>query len=330
MKNRILGQEEYTLFEKILKASQAGLMSSMKDFLISTYGENEVIYTKDYIIAKGEIPVGIVAHTDTVHTKCIQELFYDRDKNVLWSPEGLGADDRAGVYSIVEIIRRGYKPTIILTTEEEKGGVGASILISEHGKSPSDLNFLIELDRRGEEDCVFYSCDNADFEEYIEDFGFKTNWGSFSDISIIAPVWKIAAVNLSIGYEDEHSKGERLYVNWMFNTIDKVCTILDSVTEEDRFEYIESKDPFRGYTGGYDYMDVAYGYNSIFSDYKREGELCWGCLGTFDSEIMIYKDNQAYCGDCYPKYFSTCIQCGKDYEDQHKVHLLCEDCREVL
>lgn len=328
MNNRVLNKEEFSLFEKILKASQDGLLSSMKEFLSSTYGNDRIVATKDYIIAFGDSPVALVAHMDTVHTTVIKELFYDREQNVMWSPEGLGADDRAGVYAMVEIIRRGYRPTLILTTDEEKGGVGASILANDYQEAPCDLNFLIELDRRGEEDCVFYDCDNPEFEDYIEDFGFKSNWGSFSDISILAPAWKIAAVNLSIGYEDEHTKVERLYLNWMFNTIDKVSVILESVTPEDKFEYIESKSAFRNYTGGYDYMDDAYGYSSIFSDYKKDGELCWGCLGTFDSEMMICKNNQAYCGDCYPKYYSTCIECGKDYEDQHKVHLMCEECRE--
>ena len=32
--------------------------------------------------------------------------------------------------------------------------------------------------------------------EYIESFGFKVECGSFTDISIISPVWKTAAVNL--------------------------------------------------------------------------------------------------------------------------------------
>ena len=198
----------------------------------------------------------------------------------MWSPEGIGADDRAGVFAIVEILKRGLRPTIILTTDEEIGGVGASKLVEDIPEAPCKLNFLIELDRRGSEDCVFYDCDNPFFEDYIEDFGFITNWGSFSDISYIAPKWGMAAVNLSIGYEHEHSKSEILNVSWMFNTIYKVCNILENVHEEDVFEYIPAKNTFQRY-------DIGYDYDPSFQEWRRNDgkELCWGCLGMSKQDI---------------------------------------------
>jgi hypothetical protein len=67
---------------------------------------------------------------------------------------------------------------------------------------------MIELDRQGRDDAVFYDCDNPEFEEYITKFDFVSDWGTYSDISTIAPSWECAAVNLSIGYFDEHSYAE--------------------------------------------------------------------------------------------------------------------------
>lgn len=334
MANRILNNEEFTLFKKILQSTQEGLMTSLEGFLGSIY-EDRMVVTDDYIIAFGDIPVGIVAHMDTVHLTPVKNLYYDKNENVMWSPEGLGADDRAGVYGMIEILKRDLRPTLILTTDEEKGGIGAAILSREMQKAPCDLNFLIELDRRGSEDCVFYDCDNPEFESYIEDYGFKTAWGSFSDISYIAPVWGVAAVNLSIGYMNEHTKTETLNINWMFDTLDKVCTILENVREEDKFEYIEAENAFRYYQGcgsgdrGYDHFDDAYGYNSSFYDWKdKKGELCWGCLGNFDKEIIIKTSyGETYCGDCYAEKYSTCLDCGKDFKDETKTHLKCETCR---
>lgn len=335
---RLLTSEEHNLLERILGSTQEGVRASMTILLKDYYGEENVIANDDYIIAMGNIPIGIVAHMDTVHKIPVKDLFYDRDKNVLWSPQGLGADDRAGVYGMVEILRRGYRPTLILTTDEEIGALGASALIGDYPQPPCDLNFLIELDRRGEDDCVFYDCDNNDFEIYIEDFGFKTQWGSFSDISYICPTWKIAGVNLSIGYQDEHSYSERLYVDYMFNTIDKVCNIFEALdVEKDKFIYIQSPSYQSwdygygnyGYGDGLGDISRAYGYDT--SAYANKEEVCWGCVGVFSkSEVVVVKEEHdaVYCEDCYSKRYTRCIDCGTEFLDQHKVHLKCEKCRE--
>lgn len=146
----------------------------------------------------------------------------------MWSPQGLGADDRAGVFAIITLIRKGYRPSIVFTMGEEIGGLGAMALITDYPTCPiQDLKYIIELDRAGEKDCVFYQCDNQNFTDYVSSFGFEEAHGTFSDISTIAPAWEVAAVNLSIGYEDEHSKVERLYINDMEDTINKVSKMLD-------------------------------------------------------------------------------------------------------
>ena len=52
----------------------------------------------------------------------------------------------------------------------------------------------------------FYYCNNIPFIEYVKPLWVSfENWGSFSDISILCPKWEVAGVNLSIGYENEHS-----------------------------------------------------------------------------------------------------------------------------
>lgn len=328
---RLLTNEEYDLLERILGSTQEGVRQSMSILLADYYGEDKVISNKDYIVAIGDIPVGIVAHMDTVHKLPVKELFYDQKKNVLWSPQGIGADDRAGIYAMIEILRRGYRPTLILTTDEECGALGASALISDLPQTPCELNFLIELDRRGKDDCVFYDCDNVDFETYIESYGFVTQWGSFSDISYICPAWKTAGVNLSIGYQDEHSYAERLYVDYMFDTIDKVCTLFNCLDEEkDKFIYIQAQNAYPSFRGGYDYYGNCYGYSGASTAYADVEEVCWDCIQVFSkSQVRIAEDdgNAVYCEDCYSKRYTKCIECGKDFPDISKTHIKCEKCR---
>lgn len=210
------------LFKNILMNTQKELLSRLPKIL-KQFKYNNIINTRNYIYAEGDIPVLLVAHLDTVHYSRVKNIFHDKEQNVIWSPEGIGGDDRCGVFAILKIIEQ-FNPHVLFTTDEENGGVGAKKVIKKLIKP--DVNFIIELDRQGLNDAVFYECGNIDFIDYILDFGFKEEYGTFSDISILSPYWDIASVNLSIGYYNEHTKGEYIRLNEMYNTIEKVKNIL--------------------------------------------------------------------------------------------------------
>lgn len=214
------------LFKHIVSSQENSLLKTLPEFLKKHY--KKIYANEKFIYAVGEVPVLLVAHLDTVFSHPVRELYHDKEQHVLWSPQGLGADDRAGVFAILEIIQRGYRPSILFTTQEETGAKGAKFLLTKHRKPMSNFNFMIELDRQGYNDCVFYDLDNPEFEKYISSFGFNVEVGIFSDITLIAPGWKIPGVNLSIGYQHEHSLGEVLHYDHMYETIDKVCKILDA------------------------------------------------------------------------------------------------------
>ena len=110
-------KEDYELFKIIVQSSQTKLQKILYKILKRHY--KNIINTSDYIIAQGDIPVALVAHMDTVFKAPPTEIYYDRRKNVMWSPTGLGADDRAGVFSILQLIKAGYRPHVIFTTDED-------------------------------------------------------------------------------------------------------------------------------------------------------------------------------------------------------------------
>ena len=149
---RVLSDSDYKLFERLVSLSQKELKKAMSQYLKAKY--DNVIFTKDYLVAIGDIPVALVAHLDTVYRTPVSNLYYDQRKGVLWSPDGLGADDRAGIFAVLKILQDGYRPSVIFTTDEEKGGVGASALAMNPCPIPN-LKYMIELDRRGSNDCVF-------------------------------------------------------------------------------------------------------------------------------------------------------------------------------
>ena len=337
-----LKQTEVKSIEQFFQLRQASLRKVLYHFLKSKY---EIIYyTEDYIVAIGDIPVALVAHLDTVFTIPPENIFYDRIKNVMWSPDGLGADDRAGVYSIIQIIKQGLKPTIIFTTEEEKGAIGASKLVEQFPNPPVDLKYIIELDRRGSIDCVFYECDNAEFEQYVESYGFITNFGSFSDISVICPAWKVAGVNLSIGYVDEHSYNELLYIGHMFATIKRVVKMLQEVNEDTpAFEYVPmvyERYLEKLYPEYAKYM-TGWGFDTCDSgkENKENGDSLFRChtCGTRDFDYNLFYVKQPFnkplllCADCISKdpNVGWCIECGEPFvaaaDDKEKKY--CFNCK---
>lgn len=324
--------KERKIYQNICHLSERGVLNYMNDLLGAKYGKESVVATKSYVFALGDIPVALVAHADTVFKMPprIDNFYYDQEKDVIWNPEGAGADDRAGVYAISYILRSTkLRPHIIITTGEESGCIGAGKMIVKVPQFPGDLRFMIQLDRRGKNDSVYYDCDNKEFEQYINPYGFETEWGSFTDISLLAPAWKVAAVNFSIGYEDEHHEIERLHVDWMYETIQKTCRILYEINDATpKFEYIEAI--------GWHYP----GWHSAWYDYDDEDDLpltsewdhCFMCnhLEKKSDMIPIW----------YPhgiRSYNMCMECFGDCSRQivfckncnRGIFLSCDEARKI-
>lgn len=316
---RVLQEKDYRLFEKLVSLSEKEMVRAMTQLIKSKY--DNVIATKDYIIAIGDIPIALVAHMDTVFKFPVSDLYYDQRKGVLWSPEGLGADDRAGIFAIIKILQDGLRPSVILTTGEEDGGVGACAICDKYPECPIEgLKYMIQLDRRGTNDCVFYDCYCPEFVDYVESFGFCERWGSFTDISFLMPQWQTVGVNLSVGYEDEHSKQEILNINPLFDTIKKVKKML---TEQEIPDF------------KYDELVAA---NSAW--WKKAGEWfgqhCSKCK-KLHSEYELFPvlgldgKTKFYCPDCIVGNVEWCDMCGEPFEvKEHTGKKLCRECEEEL
>jgi len=193
-------------------------------------GYEPVSHKDDYVWATGSIPIMLVAHVDTVGDA--DAVFHDHLENVFWSPDGLGADDRAGVWGILYLLEKGYRPSILFTNGEESGGWGASSAKKKLAQDVGDVRVIVEIDRQGEMEAVFYSCGSEKIREWVEGVGFKKDFGTFSDISILGPAWDIAAVNLSAGYYMEHSRAEFLVVDHLMSTLAAVEKLLKDPPKE--------------------------------------------------------------------------------------------------
>lgn len=334
---RVLKDNELLAFKQLAKLTQGQMLTAMRAVLETRY--TDIIATKEYIVVKGDIPIALVAHMDTVFPLPPTEIYYDTTQNVMWSPQGLGADDRAGVFAIIQILKTTkLRPHIILTTDEEKGGYGAYALVEQHPEYPfGELKYLIQLDRQGANDCVFYDGINEDFIRYVSSFGFVEKIGSFSDISILCPFWDVCGVNLSVGYKSEHSLIETLNISHWFDTVQKVKRMLMAIDIPD-FEWQEKYYPY--ITNGYPLDDeeysAAYGFNSWMGDDRAMDAytvICHNCKKPFyNYETFPTKrmdgGTMFLCPDCVGEHANWCDCCGEAFErtPYNAGSTICPDC----
>lgn len=209
-------------FEDICRMTQQGVKGYMHSYLVecgySPTSEDGFLY------AKGDIPVLLVAHMDTVHKQQCKEINNDNGK--LSSPQGIGGDDRCGVYILMNIIRE-LHCSILLCEDEEIGCVGAKKFVKTDYIKNLDVNYMIEFDRKGNNDAVFYHCGNEDFIDFVEDAtNFKFATGSASDISVLMPEANLSAVNLSCGYYNCHFPDEYVMYDEMMDTIEAAKSLI--------------------------------------------------------------------------------------------------------
>ena len=226
-------------FETILRLPQMELKKTLKAELKSR--GYPVTDKPGYLYAEGAIPVLLVAHMDTVHRQPVEQICYSEDRAVAMSPQGIGGDDRCGVWMILQILRT-TNCHVLFCEDEEVGCIGAKKFTG--GSLRPQVNYIVELDRRGNNDAVFYRCDNPEFEDFVTSFGFETAGGSCSDISYIAPYLETAAVNISCGYYCEHQRHEYIHLEEIELNADRVAQMVTQQTEH--FEYMEQQDSFFG------------------------------------------------------------------------------------
>ena len=248
-------------FEKICRMSQKSLKNHLKQKLCAAY--SNVIVGDGYIYAQGNFPVLLMAHLDTVHKELPKIIVYDQAQDIVSSPQGIGGDDRAGVYAVMEIIKM-FNCSVLFCEDEEIGGIGANKFSKTDFVNEMNVNYIIEFDRANANDAVFYSCANEEFEEFITRDFYKTNYGTYSDICDVAPAIGCAAVNLSIGYYKAHTKDEYVVLSEMENSIVAACDILARTGADDKFEYVEDTSI---YDDWYDYNYSWYG-NTGYNAHK--------------------------------------------------------------
>ena len=116
------------------------------DMLCEEYKGNCFVRKDSYILVKGKAPIMLIAHMDTVHKERVKYICKSKGGNILMSPQGIGGDDRCGIYALNAVYARAeVKPWLLFTCDEEIGGYGARDFAKDYHMAdlPKELDFLI-------------------------------------------------------------------------------------------------------------------------------------------------------------------------------------------
>lgn len=238
-------------FKLICQATRYGLLEWLTREMKEYYGDNNVVATDEYLFCIGNVNMMLCSHLDTVHKRQPKQFVYNRAAETMTSPQGIGGDDRCGVFSILTILNEmdGVKPYLFFSTDEETGMNTTRKGATDLKKLCLGINYIVELDRQDTDDSVYYECGNQEFKDWINSFGFVEAQGTGSDIKVLSSEWEVASVNLSIGYKKQHTTSEKVYFNDVRKTIDRVKQIIRA-TQPGRFFPLQKKTQYGTYGNG--------------------------------------------------------------------------------
>ena len=225
----------------------------------------------------------------------------------------LGADDRAGVWIALEMIKRGTATAFnyAFFTGEEIGCIGSTKFATT--ESLENYSAFIGLDRAsrgGVQNVATYLSDNDELIKIFTDLGYKEQAGSYTDCSVLSNYSDLACVNLSVGFQREHTKLESLDVSLMEQTLNVMLNVV--IPEKD----YEAKPVITKYGKSWPAWEDDE-FETYYSGYRRRST-----DNILDAEVSeIYPDD----GGLIPV---TC-----DFCDQHELLYECNGamvCRSCL
>lgn len=191
---------------------------------------------------------GITAHLDEVHSpgnRCIvfeNDIVFgvDNDGNRC----GIGADDKNGIWVIINLLReRPILKAVLFVQEEKDNGMAGCRGSKACSLSMFDnLSYLLAIDRSGYSDVITTSkndivlCDESFLPaEVLSKYGYKCAVGGRTDVTVLRERGlKIPCCNISCGYYNPHKTDEFTIFPQLANTLSFVSALLDALERQQR------------------------------------------------------------------------------------------------
>jgi hypothetical protein len=212
----------WDMLQTMRPAGSAAEKAFIKKHLDSIKGMKRDSYGNRYIKI-GKAPVAWSCHTDTVHKQSgSQRIVYNKNKGLIALSQSekqascLGADDTAGVWLMLELIRHKKEGLYIFHRAEEIGGLGSDYISKKTPELVDGIQIMIALDRKGTDSIITHQiggrCASDAFAASVANqlHGYKADsTGSFTDSANFTGIIP-ECTNLSVGYESAHSPQESL------------------------------------------------------------------------------------------------------------------------
>lgn len=251
LKNKICNSLEMNNLINYCKFSQKELytilINELKLLGYKVYDNDQSEHCSRYIYGVGSIPICLTAHLDTVFGN-------NRNKDIkvngdiITSKDGLGGDDRVGVYMILDIIKK-YKCNVLFLEDEECGHSGAVHFINGPYREMfmKQNNFCIDLDMHGANILTFYETTNDEFKKEIlsilKDYKQRDPKVGASDLIELTVGWdkqcrsgirhmdgtNIASFNIGVGYYNAHTLEEYVKFSEVKKSIDDVIKVINKM-----------------------------------------------------------------------------------------------------
>lgn len=233
-----------------------------------------------------------VAHLDTVQDAPTWGVVRLEDETLVFSPQ---LDDRLGVYTILHILPIfGINVDILFTENEETGQSTAQDFELPEGKK---YNWIVEFDRCGT-DAVTY---DFDWENIVQKF-FKVGRGSYSDIAYLEDLGCMA-LNVGIGYENEHSTRAYFVIESYIEQIEKFVHFHKKYKVQ-RFKFKKKKSLVSRYVYGGDswwdrHRGAVQGYlDETDDDAMEKVNSCAICNKVVTMDTLLVVDGELICDAC--------------------------------
>jgi acetylornithine deacetylase/succinyl-diaminopimelate desuccinylase-like protein len=242
----------------------------------------------------GDAPILWSCHTDTVHKQggtqtlsIVNDVVRIADKQ----SNCLGADDTAGMWLMMEMIRANKPGLYIFHRAEEIGGQGSWHIAEAHADLLAGIKYAIAFDRRGTGSIITHQaggrcCSNAFALSLANALGMghkADDGGTFTDTANYTHLIG-ECTNVSVGYDLEHTKEERLDLAYLRR-------LRDALLAFDWTALAFEREP-----GADDFEDVL----SIWADDDNEPR-----YGASRSILALVRDNPAEIADWLEEYGIT-------------------------
>ena len=270
----------------------------------------------------------VAAHMDQVGSKPLKKLSYNKELKALYGNVNIGADDKNGIWIILNLLKTKKDLSFIFSDQEEAGGNIDEIFYKLDDELIKSIKYCLVFDRRNGSDIIgtINNYCNADFENDIakigKDFNYKISSGIWSDCDIISN-W-VPCINLSCGYYRAHSDQEYTVIDELLNSFkfgSKIIDTLDKTYErvdhmkyslKGKYNWRHGINTFDDFTSMYDAVGVYYCVkcgNSFKDSDDFYDHMCPIC-NSFDVELLDYEDTDGgeydiknskeyyYCSNC--------------------------------